>query len=100
MLLAIWLLALTLFTWYPFQSELWVETPWVGESIIGTKGDDSFNVLGEDQEGTDVCDTPCNEIDPPLPYPEGGLPPPPPTAVGSGWLNLQFAPNLQEPVRM
>lgn len=85
------------FTGYPFQSELWGATPWVGDIIIGTK-DVSFNVLGEDHEATEGCDTPCNEMDPPLPYLDGGSHPP--TDVGSGWLNLQFDPNLQEPVRM
>lgn len=84
-------------TWYPFQSEFWGGTPGVGESTTGTKGEFSFIALGGDQDVTDDWEAP-NETDPPLPNPEEGSPPA--TAVGSGWLNLQFAPYLQEPVRM
>jgi hypothetical protein len=86
-----------IYTWYPFQSGLWGAIPWVGVITIGTKGV-SFNFLEEDHEEEDCCDTPLRAVDPPLPNPDWGSPPP--TVVGSGWLNLQFDPNLQEPVRM
>lgn len=85
-------------TWYPFHSGFGGGTPWVGENIIGTNGAGSFNALGEDQDAIFDCDAPCNGTDPPFPYPEGDSYPP--AAVGSGWLNLQFAPYLHEPVRM
>jgi len=84
-------------TWYPFHSELW-EGSRVGENIYGTKGVGSFNALGEDQEPTLDGDGAGREAVPPLTNVEvRSLPP---TAIGSGWLYLQVAPYLQEPLRM
>jgi len=50
--------------------------------MIGTKGAVSLNFLVEDHGGVDDCDTSCNEIELPLPYPE--VESYPPTDVGSG----------------
>lgn len=58
-----------------------------------------FICLVEDQEVELAWDGAFGEKDPPL-LPRYKGESTPPIAVGSGWLNLQSDPNLQEPLRM